>query len=333
MVLRLLALASIVAVVPAPLRGTTLPPTTGLRLLVASNPPFFLDVDTRRIVRLSGLNVRGKPVLSVLAVGREAVIWLDRRPATSTLPAAEIYVVRHGTARATRLATAWEVAPAADGRAVWLKSYRRARRCDLREVTLAGRERTPRRAVPCSSRLIDAGTGALLVRGRDVLDPRTGRTLLRTSGILASSDKFVLSSAGPRRPLTVWDLRSGQSWTLGWPSEIGGSDEAAVDRRDGLIAVAFSDPAYGGGGTQVTDVWLLDPAVRRFEQLPDMPAAVSLKRTSMRWATDGRLVILGETAGRHVVAVWKPSQERIAVGRVRLPARTSGSDSFVVWRG
>lgn len=317
---------------PTPLRGVPLTGTTGLRLLVASNPPFLLDVDTGRITKVGGLNVRGKPVLSVRAVGRDAVVWLDRHAPANKVPAAEIYVVRRGAARATRLATGWEVAPAADGRAVWLKSYTRQRRCVLREIGLDGRERRGPRGVPCSTRLVDAGGAALLVQGRSVIDPRTGRTLLRTGGVWAMSGQFALTSAGSRRPLTLSDPRSGARWQLPWPSQIDGRDEAAVQPNGGLIALAFSDPAYEGSGTQVSDVWLLDPTTRSFQHLPDMPAAVSLKFTSMSWTSDGRLVILAETARRHVVAVWRPGQERIGARRVRLPVRNSGSDSFVVWQ-
>jgi hypothetical protein len=80
----------------------------------------------------------------------------------------------------------------------------------------------------------------------------------------------------------------------------------------------------------VTDVWLLDPATRRFRHLPDMPAIVDLKFTSMAWTSDGRLVMLAQSVGRTVVAVWRPGQKRVAVKPVRLPRRDGGSDSFVV---
>jgi hypothetical protein len=339
MIIRLLTLVAVLtagtsaaASSPPPLRGVSLTGPTGLRLLVANNPPFLLDVDTGRITRVGGLNVRDKPVLSVRAVGREAVVWLDRRAPATKIPAAEIYVVRHGAARATRLATGWEFAPAADGRAIWLKSYTPTRRCILREVALDGRQRRKPRPLPCSTHLVDSGGGALLIQGRSVVDPRTGRTVLRTGGVWAMSGHLALTSAGSRRPLTLTDLRSGGRWQLPWPSQIGGRDEAAVHAKGGLIALAFSDPAYEGSGTQVTDIWLLDPTTRRFQHLPDMPAAVSLKFTSMAWTPDGQLVMLAESARRHVVAVWRPGQERIAVRRVRPPVRNSGSDSFVVWQ-
>ena len=108
-----------------------------------------------------------------------------------------------------------------------------------------------------------------------------------------------------------------------------------------LVALSFSDPAYYLSATQVTDTWLLDLRSRRFSHLPDMPAVVALKGTSMTWTRDGRLAWLGETGpprdratlepARDVVAVWKPGQRRIAVRVVHLPERTSGSDAFVVW--
>jgi hypothetical protein len=159
---------------------------------------------------------------------------------------------------------------------------------------------------------------------------------LRTGGIRAIAGRFALTG-GSREGLALVDLRTGERWQLRWPSEVGGPtsqggiDQSEVDPSGRRIAISFSDPAWQGGGTQVTDVWLLDPTTRAFQHLPDMPAAVSLKFTSMSWTGDGRLVMLAETAGRDVVAVWRPGQNRLAVRRVRLQERNSGSDSFVVW--
>lgn len=323
---------------PPPLGGAPLPGHTGLRLLVADDPPFLLDVDRGRVTPITGLQVRDHPVLSVLAVGRDAVVWLDRRARARGVPRAEIYVVRRGTTKATSLARAWEVAPSADGRAVWLKSFIDARHCSLRELELDGRARRRARSVPCSTRLVDSGAGALLVQGSSVVDPRTGRTLLRSGGIRAMAGRFALTGDS-RGGLALTDLRTGTVGGLSWPSEVGGPtsqggiDQAAVDAGGRLIAVSFSDPAWQGGGTQVTDVWLLDPSTRGFQHLPDMPAAVSLKFTSMSWTGDGRLVMLAHTAQRDVVAVWRPGQNRIEVRRVKLPERNSGSDSFVAWLG
>jgi hypothetical protein len=169
--------------------------------------------------------------------------------------------------------------------------------------------------------------------GRSIVDPGTGHALLRGIGIWAMLGHFALTAAALHGPLTLTDLRSGEHWRLRYPSQIsgqGGTDQAAVQPNGKFIALSFSDPAYQFSGTQVTDVWLLDTTNRRFQHLPDMPAAVALKFTSMSWTSDGRLVMLAETAQHDIVAVWRPGDKRIAVRPVRLPTRSSGSDAFVV---
>jgi hypothetical protein len=321
---------------PKPLRGIPLIGPTGLRLLVADDPPFVFNVDTGRIKRVTGLDVRDHPVLSIQAAGANAVVWLDRPTRRAKAPAAEIYLIGRGTTRAIRIATAWNVAPSPDGRALWLKSYQDPRRCTLRQVDLSGRVLQRARSLPCSTRLVDVGSGALLVQGSSVIDPHTTRPLLSTRGLWAVANEFALCSASDGS-LALIDLRSGERRQLVVPSEIGkdggqgGRDEAAVQPNGTSIAVSFSDPAYEGSGTQVTDMWLLDPAAGEFKHLPDMPAEVPLKFTSMSWTRDGRLVILSESGRSEIVAVWRSGDERIATRAVRLPRRDSGSDSFLVW--
>jgi hypothetical protein len=332
--------------VPGPLHGVPLAGASGLRLLVSADPPFVVNVDTGTVRPVTGLNVKGNPVLSVLAVGSDAVVWLDRRAPSRSVPRAEIYVVRRGTTRAARIATGWEVAPADGGLAIWLVSFQRAHRCTLAEVGLDGRVRQRARPIGCSTQLIDSGSGAVLVHGRQVVDPATGRTLLSTRSLWTIAAGRALASTltstcpgpsclGPGPPLTLTDLRTGTRWRLPWPSRIRFTDQAVVRPHGRLIALDFADPAYQGGGTQVTDVWLFDPATRHFWHLPGMPAAVHLKFTSMAWASDGRLVMLAQPGGpsedRNLVAVWKPGQRQIALRPVRLPARNSGSDTFVIW--
>jgi hypothetical protein len=273
---------------------------------------------------------------TVVPVGQDAAVWLDRRTRAGS-SRAEIYVVRHGTSKAIRLATGWSVAAAPGGQAIWLLRFKDAHHCTLAETGLAGRVRRQARSIGCSWQLLDTGSGAVLVHGRTVVEPATGRMLPSTDTLWAIAGERALSSAGSRPPLTLTDLRNGTRQRLPWPSRIRGSqsgtDQAVVEPHGRLIALDFADPAYRGGGTQVTDVWLLDPATRRFRHVPDMPAAVLLKFTSMAWSNDGRLVMLampGPGGTRNLVAVWKPGQRQIAVRPVQLPARTSGSDAFVI---
>jgi hypothetical protein len=302
-------------------------------LLVSNDPPVLLNVDTGRLTPVTGLGIRGRPVLSVHPVGKDTVIWLARRLPAQAAPTAELYVVRHGTTVARRIDTGWEVAPSADGRAIWVKRFETKRRCTLAEMALSGRLRRKPRPLPCSTGLATVGATALLVDNRSIRDPRTGRILLPgKTGVWAISGQLALTSAGSHGPLAVRNLQTHERWPLPWPSEIRGTDQAVVQPKTGLIAVDFTDPAYQETGTQVTDVWLLDPATRRFQHLPDMPAAVSLKASFMSWTNDGRLVILAESGGREVIGVWRPGDKRIAVRRVRLMQRNSGSDSFVVVR-
>lgn len=344
MIARSLAVAATLAITatagaaatPPPLRGIPLTKSTGLRLLVAGDPPFVLDVDAGRIKRVTGLDAHGQPVLSVTSAGSNAVLWLDRRTRQSKVPAAEIYLMRRGSTKAARIGTAWDVAASPDGRVLWLKSYRDAKHCTLREVDLRGRSLRRPRSLPCSTRLVDVGSGALLIQGTAVIDPVNSRRLLRTRGLWAVAGKFALSSESVGS-LALTDLQSGAERELPWPSEIGrdggqgGRDQAAVQPGAEAIALSFSDPAYEYSSAQITDVWLLDPTDGSFSHLPDMPADVALKFTSMCWTRDGRLVILAETGGADVVAVWRPGDARIATRAVHLPLRANGSDSFIVW--
>jgi hypothetical protein len=279
-------------------------------------------------------------VLSVLAVGRDAVVWIDRRPLSRGIEKDDIYLVRDGAAIATRIAVGSDVQRAADERSVWIKSFSDAHHCALRQLNLAGRQLRSPRPVPCSAALINPGAGALLMEGRSVVDPTSDRVLLRARSVWAIAGDLALIVGQPLHPLTLTDLRTGERRPLRWPSRIGGpqagADEAAVDPSGKLIALSFSDPAYNGDGTQVTDVWLLDPSAGRWQQLPDMPADVALKFTSMSWTSDGRLVMLAQTPTRgptshDVIAVWRPGAKTLAIRSVRIPARNSGSDSFIAW--
>ena len=271
-------------------------------------------------------------MLTVLGAGDATIVWLERRTGSRSTPSAEISVVPSGSDRVARIATAWQVAPSADGAGVWVKTHLDRYRCTLREVALDGVPRTSSRSLPCATRLVDAGGRALLHRGEAVVDPATRRALARAPRVLALAGDVLVTASGLAGRLTLTDLRTGTVTRLDYPSRIagqGGFDEALVDPTGRLVALSFADPAYDLSSTQVMDAWVLDTETSSLRQLPDLPAAVSLKRTSMSWTPDGRLVVLAEVENRSLVAVWRPGQERIEVRPLRLPERTSGSDALV----
>jgi hypothetical protein len=85
---------------PKVLRGVPLHGPTRLQLLVADVPPFVLDVDSGRIHRITGVRAGDGDVLTVTPRGSDALVWVDRMPG-----GADLYVVRPGTLRATRVSS------------------------------------------------------------------------------------------------------------------------------------------------------------------------------------------------------------------------------------
>jgi hypothetical protein len=296
---------------PGRLGGAPLKGRSGLRLLVAGAPPYVLDVDSGQVTRVGGLRLRRFPVVGVQGVGRDAALWVDP---------GDVYVVGHGSLRARRIGAGREVAADRGGRAVWLIEGSGSD-CALAEVSLTGRTLGRPRPVSCAARLL---AGGALVDGPSVR-ALPGVAPRRIAAPWAVAGPYVL---GSKRPLTLTDLRTGESRTFAWPSAIRFPDEAAAAPDGRHIALDFADPAYHSTGTQVMDAWLLDTRTGRLTQLPGMPAIVHLKFTSFAWAPDGRLVLLSQDAG--LVAVWRPGDARLAVRRVQLPRPSGGTDAFTV---
>lgn len=318
---------------PAPLRGAPLRGETGLRLVVADNPPFVLDVHTGRVTPVPGLRPLTRGTLSVSGVAGRAAVVVAR----SAWRRADLYAIHGPATRVAALGTGTDVIAAADGRSVWIKSLAGRSRCALRRLTLDGTEVRGPRTFPCASTIYPGGSLGLVVNRTRVIDPSTGRMLLRTRwGVLAAAGT-TLVLAGPSNHFTVLDAATHVQRRLPWPRTVGGLDAPAVDPRGRFVALAFANPAWkrepGARTYQALDIWLLDTRSGRIRQLPGMPALVSLKDTSMAWTDDGRLVLLGESGGRDVVAVWRPGLRQLAVKTLQLPERgDSGSDSFAPLR-
>ena len=309
---------------PVPLAGNALRGRTGLRLLVASDRPFVLDVDTGSVMPVHGVRTMSRGTLWVVGVGGRSAVVVAR----SAWARADVYAIRGRKARVTSLGIGTNTWPAADGRTVWVQSAASGSRCTLRRMGLDGRLLRAPQPFPCAVSDPTAGSLGLVARRTRVLDPHTGRLVLGTRwGVLAAAGtKLVL--AGPGRKLTLLDGVTRAQQRLPWPSILGYHDRSEVDPRGRFVALGFADPAWHGGGNQALDVWLLDTKTGKLAQLPGMPAFVSLKRTSLAWTDDGRLVLPGESNGRDVVAVWRPGQRRLGLKVVPLPERTGGSDSF-----
>ena len=328
-----------------PLAGVPFTGRTRLRLLVASDPrPFLVDLDQDSVQPVTGLSTDGERVVSVLPVGEHAVIVSDRVCTSCRPPGPEVYGIWRDSTSAVRLGSAQEVVAARDGRAVWLLGHQTTTTCTLRQVGLDGRLRRPARPVSCMTKLLgELPAGLLAASGRSedpwdrptsLVDRRGHRTRLGfpAADLLAATGQLVLTSAEPLAPLTLTNLRSGASWRLGWPSPLrGGTHIAAVHPNGRDIAVGFHGLA--APGEEGYDLWLLNTATRRWQHLPDLPAAdIAAKATDMAWTGDGRLVVLTQTATLgQVVAVWRPGQPRLALRQITLPTPSPGTDTLAIW--
>lgn len=153
---------------PVRLQGDPLPAPSGLRLLVADDPPFVLDVDSGRSTRVRGLTELGNVSVTSVA-GISGVV----------LAGAGVFAVRGRSARVTSLGAARDVVPAADSRFVWLKTGA-GPSCMLRQVRLGGAPTGVRSRIPCGW-LVEPGARRESSRGgrRSSIQPRaacsTGR--------------------------------------------------------------------------------------------------------------------------------------------------------------
>ena len=330
---------------------------SGLRLVVA-DPPALLDVANGETTPVPGLATDRPGVYDVLSVGGTAV-FVRTRACLDCMPSGEAFVLRDG--RAVSLGPAWSVAPSLDGRGVWILSYVDTRRCVLREVGLDGHARRPERPIDCRARLRKETPAGLLVDvaartygppDSALLDPATGGALGRYPRIDAVTEHFTLTQltqagrqshpgtpartaaagvarAAPPSGFVLTDLQRGTQHPLPWPSRLDRTGESALDPSGRFLAVAFANPEASEAQRRV-DIWVLDTAARRWRQVPGMPARTTLERTSMAWAPDGRLVILGHFDGLgDLVAAWLPGPDPPAVRRVELPSDRVGS-SFTV---
>lgn len=314
---------------PALITGTPLAADSGLNLLVASLPPFVLDVDKEATTSLPGVSPRGRKVVWTVGIGgRAAVVAVGDIADTN----ARLYSVTGRGTAVSYVGTGNVVWSSSEGRAAWVQRQLAESRCTLRKVGLQGQVLRAPRAFPCA-RAYDPNGGALglVVNGTRIIDPNTGLEVLKVplDVIAGTGRRLVLGRWGRRETqLMLLDAATNEQRRLAWPSALPYLDRPAVDPNGRFIALAFADPVWNGGPEQALDIWLLDTRTWRLTQLPSMPALVSLKFTSIAWTDEGRLVLLAkELGGKEIVAVWRPGQENLAIKTISLP-RGTRSQSF-----
>jgi hypothetical protein len=303
-----------------PVPGTTLR-HSNLHLVVAASPPVTVDLDARRV---STIDVPGTPVRpgtpSVVALGRAAaVLGVVECDGCGRNQAA--FLVRPGERRARPIGRAAGAAPAGRSGA-WLLRVVSPQRCAIQRVTATGQSRP--RASRCAGILLGQTPPGLIVNNRLLEDPVSGRVLLRAYGMVAASGSFVLRSPARRR-LLLQGIRTRAEVRLPWPSRYAFTEGAVPRPTGGQIAVWF----VSGPVDQHIDVWLLDVATRRLAHVPGFPVAAELKRTSLTWTPDGRLVILTHMRGSDALVVWRPGARRSASAFLALPA--SRGDGVAAW--
>lgn len=302
---------------------------TGLRLLVADVPPFVLDLDRESAQRITRLPTGGDRGVSVVPVGKDALLF-SYRFCNGCRAGPSVYLVRRGSTAAAPLATPSEVVPARDGEGVWT-FHRHAHRCTIREIGLDGRPVRSARHVSCRVSLVAELPTGLLVSyigpgGTDahnaLILPDTGVLRLRYQQAQPVVGNLLLTGLDRRTPLRLHDIGSGATHRLRWPSRPDYSlGDVTGDPNGRLAIVEFAkfSPEHR------VDMWLLDTQTHRWKRLPGMPARIVPKATDVEWSLDGRVVILSG----NVLGVWRPGSRHLAVGQVR-PSKQPGSN-FVVW--
>lgn len=296
---------------------------TSLHLVVAGDPPLAVDVDSGEVkdIRVPGL-ARGA-LTYVIRAGRVAVLVEIAEWSCSTCVAnGRAFVVRRTASTAVSLGSASDAAAARDERRVWLLTHNDDSTCSLRQARLDGEIVEGSQRVPCGTMRGPETAGLVVTRAKDevLLDPVSGRTLLRARQILAT-DKNLAVTAVNGRSLIVRDVYArDKRHVLRWPSDLPYAGAGAGHPREPLMALVFDHPA-APGPRQLFDVWLLDSRSLGLEHLPRMPVEVDLKFTTIQWARDGRLVILTRTRGRDAVVVWRPGDLDIRSRYLRIPGR------------
>jgi hypothetical protein len=233
------------AAAPRHLQGRPPAGPTGLRLLVASDPPRLVDVDRGTSRPVGGLPAGQEPV-SVAPVGDGAILTSDQ----------QVFVLGRGAGRAAPVGRASSAVASLDGRGVWL--LEQGPRCRLREVALDGRDRRPGRLVPCTVGLLAETRLGLLVwteptRDGDqaaLLDPGTGRVEARWPEVHGVVGDLVLWGGQEPDADPSWSRAQGQVSDI-WLLNLDTRRWRRLPGMPLITALKFMSMAWTGDGRLV----------------------------------------------------------------------------------
>ncbi len=302
------------------LDGDQLEGPTGLVLLVDDS---IIDIDAGTEVRVTGLPDGEEFTFWSVSAGREAVVYVS---CTECEQEPEVFSLDRGSKSAERIAVGFP-APGIGG--VWVKRFVSGTRCALSKVSLDGTTLKAEKPIDCDLRLVGE-TGLGLVVWSDpsvgaVLDVDDLQPVFESGFIYAVVGDRVLSKDGDGFLMT--NQQTGEQTRIASPTDIGSPSFETISPDGRYVSILFADPAWPGP-RQRLDVWVLDMNTLEWTRLPSMPVAAGLKATGVKWAPDGRLVILGwfDEVGSAVVT-WSPGDSRLSVREI--PFETS--QSLHVW--
>jgi hypothetical protein len=296
-----------------------------LRLIVAGTPPFAIDVDARRVTTI---HVPGKLDVnrpsSIIQLGAAAAL-IGGVACVACGQNQAVFLLRPRSDTASRFGEASRVVPAGRN-AAWLLRSARAGVCSMQRVSLGGSEQ-PARASRCAGQLDGQTPPGVIINTSLLVDPRSGRVRLRASGLRAASGSYVLRSPASGK-LLLQAIHGHLSRRLRWPSTYAFLQGAVPRPNAPQIALWF----VSGPVDQHIDLWRLSVSTGRFTHVPGFPVAAELKRTSLTWTADGRLVILTRVQDRDALIVWRAGASQAASTFLDLPAsRSPGEHAIAAW--
>jgi tricorn protease-like protein len=137
--------------------------------------------------------------------------------------------------------------------------------------------------------------------------------------------EMVTSPSDGIQRMALVDLATGRRRALRWPSALADIDGVVAQPSGRLVAVGVASFARS---PQAEDIFLLDTRNGRFTHVPGYPIFEGLKRSSVAWTSDDRLVLTIVRADTTTLGVYRPGDRQVSIRRIKLPPY-AGSDTFV----